>query len=312
MHKRIVDDWHPEDFQEVRYKQSGNILEVTACSRHNNQCYIRKLSDNQYVYLPTGEVMDCKHIETRADNTASVRASLSRLRDYINTNVTDVRNVRWCTLTYAENMTDTERLYDDFRKFNQRLQYWLKKQSLPKCEYIVAMEPQKRGAWHAHLLLIFPSEAPFISNEIFAKIWGHGFVKITSLDSCDNVGAYLTAYLSDFDIPDGQHYNGKFKTVNGKRYAKGARLQLYPPKFNLYRMSKGIKPPTIEHLPESEAKEKVSAATPTFERTIELTDPVTGFSIVINKRYYNKSRKKGQVLYNDAPKTALPSPILQC
>ena len=185
------------------------------------------------------------------------------------------------------------------------LAYHHQKHNLPKFEYIVAMEPQRRGAWHAHLLLIYPSESPFIPNAILREIWGHGFVKIGKLDNVDNVGVYLTAYLSDMELPDKSKLENsieekealsgkKIKTINGKRYAKGARLYLYPPKFNLYRCSRGIKPPTVEHITEAESKEKVGAATPTFERTIELSDPETGFSIVINKRYYNRNRKKGQ------------------
>ena len=298
MHKKKVDNRRPLDFQEVRYKKTGNIIEVTSCSVHNSTCHIRKLDKDYYIYLPTGEVLKSKHIESRADNISSVRASHSRLRDYINTNVTDTRNVRWCTLTYAENMTDTERLYTDFSKFNKRLQYYLKKQSLPKYEYIAAMEPQKRGAWHIHLLLIFPTEAPYIPNETLAKIWSFGFVKITSLKDCDNVGAYLTAYLTDLELNENEPSTNNTKAVKGKRFEKGARLHLYPPNFQLYRISKGIKPPTIERIPESEAKKKVSTAMLTHETTIELSVPSLDRPIVINKRYFNRIRKQSQIVCN--------------
>jgi len=172
----------------------------------------------------------------------------------------------------------------------------------PEFEYIVAMEPQGRGAWHAHLLLLYFSEAPFIPNAILREIWGNGYVQIGKLSDVDNVGAYLTAYLSDMELSEENEIlsGKKIKVVNDKRYVKGARLRLYPPKFNLYRCSRGIKRPVVEHIAEAEAMQKVGAATPTFERTIELSDPETGFSIVISKRYYNRNCKKGQVLDYDA------------
>jgi len=162
-------------------------------------------------------------------------------------------------------------------------------------------------------MLIYPCKAPFIPNAELAKIWRHGFVKIGKLDDVDNVGVYLTAYLTDvsLDEANGMALDGKpdivekeITDMNGKKvkkkFIKRGRLHMYPPKFNLYRMSKGIKPPTEEQTTEAEAMKKVGDATPTFERTTELSDPESGFSITINKRYYNRNRKKGQEQQNDA------------
>ena len=65
------------------------------------------------------------------------------MRDIINTNVVNTNNGLWVTLTYKENMQDTKKLYDDYRKFNMRFQRYLKNNNLPKCEYIVCAEPQR-------------------------------------------------------------------------------------------------------------------------------------------------------------------------
>jgi len=302
LEKRVVPEWRPHPSQEVRYKEAGGILEVTALSRINQVCNIRNLDKDHYVYIPTGEVFEKNHADTRAENVEVVRMSMGRLRDFINANVVPTivngkntyPNVRWCTLTYKENMTDAARLYKDFEKFIKRFRY-----RYPGVEYIVAMEPQGRGAWHAHVFLIWPQEAPFIPNEEFSKIWKQGFVKIKALKDNDNPGVYFTAYLTDMELSDGvpeEALDGKhgIKNVNSKRFIKGARLHLYPAGFHLYRCSKGIKPPTVERVTEAEAMEKVGAATPTFERTIELSEPETGFSIVINKRYFNRYREKSQ------------------
>ncbi len=157
-------------------------------------------------------------------------------------------------------MQDPNRLYQDFRKFNQRFQYYLKTHDLPKYEYISAVEPQARGAWHIHIVLIFDSEkAPFISNTVLEDLWGLGFVKIKSLQNVDNIGLYLSAYLGDMELADALSNNllrsGKLKTfeqvnedgtTQSKAVIKGARLRLYPPGIKLFRHSRGIKYPVIK------------------------------------------------------------------
>ena len=289
----------PTDYQEVRVKEMGNIIELMYCERKNHKIFIKKISDAEYIDLRTGEVKECNKIDNRAGNLNSVRQSLSRLRDLLNTNITDVSKCRWVTLTYAENMTNPKKLYEDFKKFNMRMRY-----KGYEYEYIVCMEPQGRGAWHAHLVMIFEGQAPYIENKVMASIWGHGFVKVKKLEDVDNVGAYLTAYLGDMDISDAhnlsnEELNGmrsfglKEVEVDGikKSILKGARLHMYPPKFNLYRFSKGIKKPIVNYETEKKAQKKVSAGTLTFEKTIKLTDADSQFNNTINYRHYNLIRK---------------------
>lgn len=301
-HISSVDKPFPDDV--VRLKESGNIFELVYMKRRNKRCYIERLDSEHYIDLKTGEVKDFVHIGNRSDDLNSVRCSLGRLRDYLNANITDVQCCRWVTLTYAQPdgkpMTDTVLLYKDFKNFIKRLRL-----RYGKFEYIVAMEPQASGSWHAHVVLIFPEKAPFIPNEEMAEIWGQGFTVTKRLDSVDNVGAYLTAYLGDMeledyveldDVPD--HISVKeveYIDDSGKnqkkRYVKGGRLYMYPPNFNLYRCSRGCKKPTVTYMPEKDAEKKVSSAKLTFQRTVFLVDPETDFENVISYRYYNKVRK---------------------
>ena len=202
-------------------------------------------------------------------------------------------------------MTDSTRLYKDFDKFNKRMKYALSKDG-HKYEYIVCMEPQGRGAWHAHLVMIFEGQAPYIDNKFMAETWGHGFTVTKKLEDVDNVGAYLTAYLGDMDMSEFKNLSDdeqnsmrvfgiKEVDVKGssekKSILKGARLHMYPPKFNLYRASRGIKKPLVTYEFEREAQKKVSAGTLTFEKTIELTDSDSQFSNTINYRHYNLIRR---------------------
>lgn len=291
----------------VKVTEMGNVIEVQYMSRRNGKQTIQMLpGGEQYVICATGEVKDVEHHQTRANNKKGLYKTFANARAVINANVTDVSHVRWITLTYAENMTDPKRLYKDFEKFNKKFQYYCKKKEYGKAEYIVMMEPQERGAWHAHLLYIWDKKAPFIPNNELAEIWGHGFTKTKKLDNVDNVGAYLTAYLGDMalDECDAKKYVGmdlkiaEIENDDGKKekkfFIKGARLRLYPANFNMLRCSRGIKRPTIEMMSQYEANKKVSGATKTFEKTVKLKDPESDFETVINTVQYNRVRKSSQ------------------
>lgn len=288
----------------VKVTEMGNVIEVQYMQNRNNKQTVQMLpGGEQYVICSTGEVHDIEHADTRADSKKSLYRTFQNARALINTNVTDVSKVRWITLTYAENMTDTQRLYQDFQKFNKRFQYYCDSKGYGKAEYIVMMEPQARGAWHAHLLYIWQDKAPFIANKELAEIWSHGFVKIKKLDNVDNVGAYLTAYLGDMELTEiepGQLTKHQVKMVEvldddgkkvSKSYVKGARLSLYPANFNMIRHSKGILKPIPEMMTQEKANKKVLGATKTFESCFHLTDEATNFDNIIIKEYYNKARK---------------------
>lgn len=124
----------------VKLKEMGHVFEIMFQDKVNKQILIKKLNENEYIYLPTGEIITCNHIKNRSESLFQVGQSLKRLRDYINTNVQDPKKCRWVTLTYSENMTDTKRLYKDFEHFIKRLRRKLKAYHF---EYIVAMEPQR-------------------------------------------------------------------------------------------------------------------------------------------------------------------------
>lgn len=284
----------------VSVKKMNHIFEICYTQKRNTLPSIQKLDKDNYVLLSTGEIKQCQHIESRADNKLQVSQSLKRLRDYINTNVVDVKKCKWINLTYEENMTDTKRLYSDFKKFIMKF-----RNKYGKFEYIVACEPQERGAWHCHCIIIFDHIAPFIPNNKIESLWGHGYTVTKKLDNVDNVGAYLTAYLGDMELNDCKKNNISFSSddvkevteIDGvklkkpKKFVKGARLNMYPPGFNIYRISRGIKKPTKEYMSYEKAKEKIGLHSPTFSKTISLKDTEKKFENCIIYEYYNTKRK---------------------
>ena len=254
---KYIDDRRP-----VSLKSMGNIKQITILDRQNSGATIKPISAHEYMVVSTGEVRKIVyHAHDRTGNIRSLEKTMRNLRDLINTNVTpsNIQQVRFITLTYRENMRDTEKLYTDFRDFNKRLRRYVKKEYELSYEYIVCVEAQGRGAFHLHMIAIFPHIPPFIENEKLSKLWSHGFVSIKSLNgNIDNIGAYLTAYLSDLDIESGipltsDLLQGELREVlteqgNNKHIIKGARLKLLPVGLNIYRYSRGIQKPVIEKM----------------------------------------------------------------
>lgn len=285
----------PEDT--VTVTTMGSITEICYLSNRNDSAPIVRLSKDTYYDTNSGKVKKFQHnAENRKDTPAALRHTFRRIRQLILTNVIDMKCVRWCTLTYADNMRDPHQLYEDFRRFNQRFQYYCKKNGYDKAEYIAIAEPQLRGAWHLHVLYIWPQKAPYIDNNIFEGIWEHGFTSIKALKSnSNNIARYLMAYLSDMKLPDenvnfcsDEHL--KVITVDGKKKAivKGARLHMYPKGFNILRTSRGIRQPRRENMTYRNALEQVSDKNLQYRSTVLMTKEQKGrnFQTIIDKQEY--------------------------
>lgn len=250
----------------------NNIIEIVTMSHKNNSCPIKKINKDEYLLLETGEILNCNHIENRSQNINTVRQSVATLRSLINNNFIGGKNELWITLTFGKNkIYNPNELYSIFHSFIKRLRYNLKELNI---DYIYVPEPHEKGDWHIHLLLKADKEL-YIKNSKLNEIWGNGFVKVNRLKDIDNIGAYVSAYLTNIK--------------EGEETKKGARLHLYPTGHQLYRCSKGILKPKSEYLPYYKAKEKVSSVKPTFSSTVSVVTN-SGFSNIIHKEYYNLKR----------------------
>jgi len=287
----------------VTVKECGNITEIKYVSRRNTEPYILRVDKDHYIRLKdeTGELLEIQHNNNRSEDTQSVKRSLERLRDYINTNVKDVEYCRWVTFTYADNMRDSKRLVKDYQEFNR-----LCRKRYGHYEYITAAEPQGRGAWHLHAVLIFDTPAPFMENSTVRKMWGQGFVNIRRLNKIDNLGLYLTAYLADMEVKDVEKVideidETKLRNIckvevideNGRKrkkaIVKGARLSLYPSGFHLYRISRGIKKSVVNLMTNEQAETLVTGYAKIYENTVRISDEIRNFKIVTNKRVFNRN-----------------------
>jgi hypothetical protein len=287
--------------KKVKLTTMGNIIEIMSIDKLNIfGLPVKKISKNEYVVVDTGEIKEYEnHAENRSENKDSLRKTFKKIRQLINTNFTGAKNELAFTITYGENMTSSERLYDDFRKFFMRLRY-----KYPNVDYISVVEPQERGAWHCHVLLRFNDLAKiYIPNDEIAFLWGHGFVSVKAIrKDVDNLGAYLSAYLGDVALTQKTYYQlrpgsvVKEVEIDGKKkkFIKGGRLHLYPPGMNIYRCSRGIKNPTMEYMSYEKAKKIVGAATPNYTQNIKILDD-DGIQVnSITYEQYNLKRSKSE------------------
>lgn len=281
----------------VKVTKMNHIIEVQHMQKTNHTANIKKLDKNTYVEISTGEIKEFNHSENRKQNYNSLRQTFKKLRYLINNNFTGQSNELHVTLTYKKNMTDTKQLYKDFKNFVERLRTKYKDQS--SIDYLTVVEPQGRGAWHCHVLVRFNDmDKVFIKNKDLKAIWGHGFVTIKALKEVDNIGAYLSAYLTDVELTE-ENFLGvltsdcevDIKEVEGKKYIKGGRLHMYPSGMNLYRKSKGIFEPEREEMKFKDIKKVVGAATPHYQKAIHLDDEENDYQNTISYLQYNKKRK---------------------
>ncbi|WP_214750077.1 hypothetical protein [Exiguobacterium sp. s189] len=283
----------------VRVTKMNHLVEVQHMEFMNRTNHIKKLDKERYVNLKTGEIGEFNHSEVRSDSFNSLRQTFKKLRYLINNNYTGVGNELHITLTYEENMRDTKKLYSDFDKFMKRFRYKYSKQ-YGSIDYMTVVEPQERGAWHHHLLIRFndmKGKKIFIPNNEVCEIWGHGFTNIHSLKGVDNIGAYLSAYLTDVEVNSTNVHQViadkrelKIVEVDGqeKKFIKGGRLHLYPSGMNLYRKSKGIQMPERQEMKYQDIKKVVGSTTPNYTKQIVVEQD--DFTNTITYEQYNMKR----------------------
>lgn len=286
-----------------------HIVEVQYLQKVNKVAPIKVIDKDHYMLRVgefAGEVREFEHNETRAGSFSSLRRTFKKLRYLINNNFSGADNELFITLTYADNMTDRQRLYEDFKNFIKRLKYKFKDEY--HFDYINVIEPQGRGAWHCHLLLKADKRL-FIHNSVIAELWGQGFTNTRRISNVDNVGAYLTAYLADLEVTDdldplslsnamNMHSDCIEKEVEidgekvTKRFIKGGRLPMYPANIQLYRKSKGIEMPERFEMcwDEDTKKAIVGVAAPVYRKGLVMSADENDFTNSLIYEQYNLNR----------------------
>lgn len=165
---------------------SGNVVEVYEYEEPVAYDYKERTPRSISPREPDEPGPDGKGIK-RVGNIMRTRNNLRRL---ILSNFSN--NSRFITLTFAENVTDIERANQEFKRFIQRLRRWTKREKRKDFRYIAVIEFQKRGAIHYHVIM----DIGFVRQKDLQEIWGQGFIKINRIRHVDNIGAYVTKYMT--------------------------------------------------------------------------------------------------------------------
>ena len=284
----------------VTLTMMNDIFEIQYMEKSNFTNNIQKLDADRYVVLETGEIKEFDKSENRSENKNSLNQTMKKLRYLINANFSGKPNELWITLTFADSLLarNANAVYLYFNKFIKRLRYKYGKD----LEYIAVLEPHeiKNGdiknwhGYHFHLLLkSYVRKKIFIPHEDFENIWGLGFCRIERLNNIDNIGAYLSAYLTN--VEDNSEI---VDCANKKKYIKGARLWLYPKGIRIYRKSKGIKKPTRIKMTYAEAR-TIIGVEPHYRKKIPIE--IDDFQNTIIYEQFNRRRKKNLSRKKDSP-----------
>ena len=284
----------------VTLTMMNDIFEIQYMEKSNFTNNIQKLDADRYVVLETGEIKEFDKSENRSENKNSLNQTMKKLRYLINANFSGKPNELWITLTFADSLLarNANAVYLYFNKFIKRLRYKYGKD----LEYIAVLEPHeiKNGdiknwhGYHFHLLLkSYVRKKIFIPHEDFENIWGLGFCRIERLNNIDNIGAYLSAYLTN--VEDNSEI---VDCANKKKFIKGARLWLYPKGIRIYRKSKGIKKPTRIKMTYAEAR-TIIGVEPHYRKKIPIE--IDDFQNTIIYEQFNRRRKKNLSKKKDSP-----------
>lgn len=236
---------------------SGNVTEIY--SYENGVKVGEQMPAGHNVKKDTEEITE---EERRARDKQNLQRSLSRtirnLRRSINANIGAWGDYfpKFMTLTFKQNIKDHKTANDEFKKFIQRLNYRVTGQKRAILKYTCVVERQKRGAIHYHVIFYNLPYTPF--NELL-EVWqnnsGQRGLRINAIKEIDNVGSYVTKYVSKEiqALKDGK---------NGKREKEK----------KIYFQSRGLKEPSEEKITEDEIKKvmkNLSKADKVFQSEFE-------------------------------------------
>lgn len=179
-------------FYEKKMIKSGNIIEVFEYERPVKIGEVRNKNGRRF------EASEEDSVEYRRQSMYRAKSHVRRL---INANINAWGQMpKFLTLTFNEHVTEIEQANYEFKKFRQRLEYDLNL----KLKYVAVIEFQKSGRIHYHVIFF---NLPYVKANDLESIWRNGFIKINAISHVDNIGAYVTKYMTKDN--DDQRLKGK-------------------------------------------------------------------------------------------------------
>lgn len=173
---------------------SGSTIEVI---RYGKEVYKELESDR----IRSGRSTKADESEQEINRNKVLKRAMMEVRRKVSANSGawfDTRGKpfrpKFFTMTFAENVTDLTGANHEFKLFIMRLGYKVAgRGNENSLKYVVVPEFQKRGAVHYHVVFF---NLPYVPIKELRQLWQRGFIKINAIDKVDNVGAYISKYMS--------------------------------------------------------------------------------------------------------------------
>lgn len=168
-----TDDYYIRDDENVKVNifLNANRVEIrNSSNQSNNLLKFKKIKDNKFVDIETGEIRQYKINEHKSEE--SLKKSLKKAKLILQNNFFGRKNELFITLTYADLTYDIDAINRDFKNFWKKL-----KRRNKNLEYFYVIEFQNRNCAHMHLLIKDMSgKSLFIEEQEIRKLWGKGYI----------------------------------------------------------------------------------------------------------------------------------------
>lgn len=193
----------------------GNVIEVYEYMEPILEGYTNKIEK-----VEREKTEDVK----RENFNRSIKRTARKIRELVNCNF-DNNNSSFLTLTFKENIRDYDVAFSYWKRFKQKVE----RRYDIKLSYLGVVEFQKRGAIHFHICLF---NVPYLKHSELYDMWlsvtggGGVYIEKVATETCDNVGAYVTKYITkDSDDFFDNEYKGKKRYFQSRNLKKPIELK---------------------------------------------------------------------------------------
>lgn len=205
---------------------SGNVVEVYNYSTNFVKGGSLQQNSSNSNYLEKKDINDYLSEELKAERNLASSRSRSK-RNFIRLVNANAENLtKFYTFTFdasklkdksqAQDLTFCNKQFSNFiKRFKRFLTSWFGQETADNLKYLCGIEFQENGNVHYHVLFDVPyicniPEKLTLAERIYIKkrygenakgglidlLWGLGAVKLNKIDSVDNLGLYVSKYMS--------------------------------------------------------------------------------------------------------------------
>lgn len=210
-------------------------VEITVLERQPSEFKTRRISNEEFLNLETGEVFRFAHSLNRKNSTDSLRKTFKKLEALALNNFCGAKNELFATLGYDGAYVSPKTLSHDLKLFWRKV-----RRKHPNIEYLVVLEYTSSGLLHIHAFIKdVTKKTLWLDRDWLCAAWGQNNVYIQPIKGRRGIER-LAKYVNIFQNPK-----------------KRDRVKFYQPNCQIFRHSKGIVYPTTERMTYADAMQLV-------------------------------------------------------